>query len=71
MVASIASENLEKTRYESQILLSSWNEQQSRTVRLVMVADSSDYSEWNTDEKWSFQMWKSDEMLGTNTGRFV
>ena len=36
-----------------------------------MGACSSDYSEWNTDEKWSSQEWKSDEMLEARTGRPV
>ena len=36
-------------------------------VRLVMDATSSDYSEWNIDEKWSSQEWKSDEMLEART----
>ena len=33
-----------------------------------MGACSSDYSEWNIDEKWSSQEWKSDEMLEAKTG---
>ena len=49
----------------------SWNEQQPRTVRLMMGASSSDYSEWNIDEKWSSQEWKSGVMLGARTGRPV
>ena len=36
-----------------------------------MVASSSDYSEWNIDEKRSSQEWKSDEMLEARTGRPV
>ena len=32
-----------------------------------MDASSSDYSEWNIDEKWSSQEWKSDEMLEART----
>ena len=36
-----------------------------------MCASSSNYSEWNIDDKWSSQVWKSDEMLGTSTGRPV
>ena len=36
-----------------------------------MSAGSSDYSEWNIDEKWSSQEWKSGEMLDARTGRFV
>ena len=34
-----------------------------------MGASSSDYSEWNIDEKWSSQEWKSDEMLEARTER--
>ena len=70
--ASSASESPGKTRYESQnVPLSSWNEQQPRTVRSVMGARSSNYSEWNIDEKWSSQEWKSDEMLEARTARPV
>ena len=36
-----------------------------------MGAGSSDYSEWNIDEKWSSQEWKSGEMLGARTVRPV
>ena len=32
---------------------------------------SSNYSEWNTDEKWSSQEWKSDEVLEARTERPV
>ena len=32
-------------------------------MRLVKDAYSLSYSEWNTDEKWSSQEWKSDEVL--------
>ena len=67
VLASTASESPGKTRYESQIPLSSWNEQQPKTVRPVMDACSSNYSEWNTDEKWSSQEWKSDEVLEART----
>ena len=63
VLASAASESPVKTRYESQIPLSSWNEQQPRTVRLVMGACSSSYSEWNADKNWSSQEWKSDELM--------
>ena len=70
VLASTASENPENTKPESQkVPLSSWNEQQSRTVRPVMGASSSDYSEWNIDEKWSSQEWKSDEILEARTVR--
>ena len=36
-----------------------------------MDACSSNYSEWNTDEKWSSQEWKSDEVLEARTVRPV
>ena len=36
-----------------------------------MGAGSSDYSEWNIDEKWSSQEWKSGEMLEARTERLV
>ena len=36
-----------------------------------MGASSSDYSEWNVDEKWSSQEWKSDEMFEARTVRPV
>ena len=36
-----------------------------------MGACSSNFSEWNTDEKWSSQEWKSDEMSNTSTLRPV
>ena len=36
-----------------------------------MGASSSNYSEWNIDNKWSSQEWKSGEMLGARTGRPV
>ena len=45
VLASAASESPGKTRYESQIPLSSWTEQQPRMERPVMGASSSDYSE--------------------------
>ena len=70
--ASTASESPEKTKSESQnVPLSSWNEQQPRTVRPVMGASSSNYSEKNIDDKWSSQEWKSGEMWGARTVRPV
>ena len=36
-----------------------------------MGASSSDYSEWNIDEKWSSQEWKSGQMLEARTRRPV
>ena len=41
------------------------------TVRPVLGASSSNYSEWNIDDKWSSQVWKSGEMTKTSTGRLV
>ena len=72
VLASTASESPGKTKSESQnVPLSSLNEQQTRTGRPVMGACSSKYSEWNIDDKWSSQEWKSGEMLGARTGRPV
>ena len=72
VLASTASESPGKTKSESQnVPLSSLNVQQTRTGRLVLGASSSNYSEWNIDDKWSSQEWKSGEMLGTRTGRPV
>ena len=71
VLASTSSESLVKTRYESHLLLTSWNEQHQRTGRPVKDAYSSNYSESNTDEKWSSQEWKSDEVLEARTGRPV
>ena len=36
-----------------------------------MGASSSDYSEWNIDDKWSSREWKYGEMLGARTVRLV
>ena len=69
VLASTASESPGKNRSESQFPLSSWNEQQPRTVRPVMGASSSDYSEWNIDEKRSSREKKSGEMLEARTVR--
>ena len=52
VLASSASESPGKTRYESQIPLSSCTEQQPRTGRFVLDACSSSYSKQNADEKW-------------------
>ena len=71
VLASTASESPMKTRSESQVPLSSWNEQQPRTERPVMLASSSNSSEWNTDKTWSSQEWKSDELMEGRTGRPV
>ena len=71
VLASTASQSQGKTRSESEIPLSSWKEQQPRTVRPVMSASSSDYSEWNLGRTWSSQEWTSDEMLEARTGRPV
>ena len=72
MLASTASESPEKTKSESQnVLLSSLNVQQTSTGRPVMGASSSNFSEWNIDDTWSSQVWKSGEMFGTSTERPV
>ena len=72
MLASIASEGLGKTRYESQLPLSSWNEQHLRTGKTCKgrLLSSSDF-ERNADEKWSSQEWKSDEVMEVRIGRIV
>ena len=36
-----------------------------------MGASSSDDAEWNIDDKWSSQGWKSGEMMEVRTGRRV
>ena len=46
-------------------------EQHHRTERPDVFAYSSSYSEWNADEKWSSQEWKSDELMEDRTGRSV
>ena len=45
--------------------------QQTSTGRPVLGPSSSIYSEWNIDDKWSSQVWKSGEMSNTSTGRPV
>ena len=53
VLASTASESPGDTKSESQnVHLSSLNVQQTGTVRPVMLACSSNYSEWNIDDKW-------------------
>ena len=72
VLASTASESPVKTKSESQnVPLGSLNVQQTGTGRPVVLASSSNYSEWNIDDKWSSQVWKSVEMLGTSSGRPV
>ena len=70
VLASTASESLVKTKSASQnVSLSSLTVQQTRTERPVLGASSSNYSEWNIDDKWSSQVWKSGELSNTSTGR--
>ena len=70
MLGSAASESPGRTKSESQnVPLNSLNVQQTSTGRPVLGASSSNYSEWNTDDKWSSQVWKSGEMLNTSTER--
>ena len=71
VLASTASESPVKTRHESQLPLSTWNEHHQRTGRLVLNAYSSRYSEWNGDETWASQEWKSDALMDDRTGRPV
>ena len=72
VLASAASESPGETKSESQnVPLSSLNVQQTSTVRPVLGASSSTYSEWNIDDKWSSQVWKSGDMSNTSTGRPV
>ena len=69
VLASTASESPGKTKSESQnVPLSSLNVQQTSTGRPVLGASSSNYSEWNIDDKWSSQVWTSGEMSNTSTG---
>ena len=71
VLPSTASEISGKTRHESQFPLRSRTEQHHRTGRPVEYAYSSSYSEWNVDKTWSFQEWKSDELMEVRTGRPV
>ena len=70
VLASTASESPGKTKSESQnVPLSSFNVQQTSTGRPVLGASSSNYSEWNIDDKWSSQVRKSGEMSKISTER--
>ena len=71
VLTSTASESPGKTRYESQMPLSSRTEQHQRTGRPVEDAYSSSFSEWNVDKTWSSQGWKSDELMEDRTGGLV
>ena len=72
VLASTASESPGKTKSESQnVPLSSLNVQQTSTEKPVLGAGSSNYSEWNNDDKWSSQVRKSGEMSNTSTERPV
>ena len=68
VLASTASENPENTKSESQkVPLSSLNVQQTSTGKHIMLASSSNSSEWNNDDEWSSQVRKSGEMSKTIT----
>ena len=71
VLSSTASESPGKTRQESQTPLSPHTDKYDRTVRPVVCAHSSSYSEWNIDKTWSSQEWKSDELMDDRTGRPV
>ena len=59
VLASTAFENPVNTKSESQnVPLSSFNVQQTGTGRPVILASSSNSSEWNNDDKWSSQVRK-------------
>ena len=60
---TIPGESSKKKTKKSQAPLSSWTEQRPRTERPVEDTCSSSYSEWNADETWSSQEWKSDELM--------
>ena len=70
-LSSTASESPVKTRQESQNPLSPQAEKHYRTVRPVVYAYSSSYSDWNVDKTWSSQEWKSDELMDDRTGQPV
>ena len=66
-LASIASENPVNTKSESQkVSLSSFNAA-NKYGRPVVLASSSNSSEWNIDDKWFSQVRKSGEMSKTIT----
>ena len=71
VLASTASENPGNTKSESQNVPRSFNVQQTGMGRPVMLAYSSNSSEWNNDDKWSSQVWESDELMEVRTGRPV
>ena len=72
VLVSTASESPRKTKSESQnVPLSSSNVHRKSTGRPVLGAGSSNYSEWNIDDKSSSQVWKSGEMSNTSTRRSV
>ena len=71
VLPSTASESPGKTRHESQLPLSSWNEQHQRTGRPASDAHSSSYPEWNADKTWHSLGWKSDELMEDRTERPV
>ena len=45
--------------------------QQTGTGKPVLLASSSNSSDWNDDDKWSSQVRKSGEMSKTSTGKLV
>ena len=65
VLASTASKSPESQN----VPLSSLNVQPTSTGRPVFGASSSNYSEWNIDDEWSSQVWKSGEMSNTSTVR--
>ena len=70
-LSSSASESPGKRSCERQSPLSPQPEKYDRTVRPVVCAHSSSYSECNIDKTWSSQEWKSDELMDDRTRRPV
>ena len=83
-LSSSAPESPGKTRHESQSPLSMQDDKYDRTVKPVVCRDTSherhrpvekahsaSYSEWNIDQTWSSQEWKSDELMDDRTERPV
>ena len=63
VLASTASESPGKPDTKVKTPLSPQTEKYNRTVRPVVCAHSSSYSERNIDKTWSSQEWKSDELM--------
>ena len=60
-----------KTQGIPKVPLSSLNVQQTGSGKPVLLASSSNSSEWNNDDKWSSQVRKSGVMSKTSTGKLA